>query len=268
AVRAQQLELLPGAVPRLAGLPLGDRRAQDDVAEQPRVGLVVLVVAGHVAGAQLVHGEGQHVGGAGLVHPLLVQLGHRGLVDQQDRQLRQRVHAHAVQDVPGQVGEGLLVDLDARLVQHLDAHCRPRLRGPRPAASRVNSGTFTSACRLYASTMSVTSLCRTTSRLSSRLKWMSSMPSRISWTTRSPLCCPFGRSTWVTSPVTTIFEPNPSRVRNIFICSGEVFCASSRMMNESFSVRPRMYARGATSMVPDAISRGIESGSTMSCRES
>ena len=54
----------------------------------------------------------------------------------------------------------------------------------------------------------------------------------------------------MTSPVTTILEPNPSRVRNIFICSGVVFCASSRMMNASLSVRPRMYASGATSIVP------------------
>ena len=52
------------------------------------------------------------------------------------------------------------------------------------------------------------------------------------------------------SPVTTIFEPNPSRVRNIFICSGEVFCASSRITNESLSVRPRMKASGATSITP------------------
>ncbi len=59
----------------------------------------------------------------------------------------------------------------------------------------------------------------------------------------------------MTSPVTTIFEPKPSRVRNIFICSGVVFCASSRMMNESLSVRPRMNASGATSMVPRSISR-------------
>src|SRR5664280_1064450 len=49
-----------------------------------------------------------------------------------------------------------------------------------------------------------------------------------------------GRSIWVTSPVTTILEPNPNRVRNIFICSGEVFCASSRMMKASLRVRPRI----------------------------
>ena len=52
------------------------------------------------------------------------------------------------------------------------------------------------------------------------------------------------------SPVTTIFEPNPSRVRNIFICSGLVFCASSRITNESLIERPRMKASGATSITP------------------
>ena len=36
------------------------------------------------------------------------------------------------------------------------------------------------------------------------------------------------------------FEPKPIRVRNIFIWSMVVFCASSRMMNESFRVRPRI----------------------------
>ena len=87
-------------------------------------------------------------------------------------------------------------------------------------------------------------------------------------TTRSPEWVPLGRSTWVTSPVTTILEPKPSRVRNIFICSGEVFCASSRTMNESLSDRPRMKASGATSMVPAASSLGIDSGSTMSCSAS
>ena len=49
-----------------------------------------------------------------------------------------------------------------------------------------------------------------------------------------------GRSIWVTSPVMTILDPNPIRVRNIFICSREVFWASSRMMKESSKVRPRM----------------------------
>ena len=40
---------------------------------------------------------------------------------------------------------------------------------------------------------------------------------------------PPAMSIWVTSPVTTALVPKPIRVRNIFICSGVVFCASSRM---------------------------------------
>ena len=97
---------------------------------------------------------------------------------------------------------------------------------------------------------------------------MSSTPSRMPSTTRRPDLVPDGRSTWLVSPVTTIREPKPSRVRNIFICSGVVFCASSRMMKESLSERPRRNASGATSMVPAASSLGIVSGSTMSCSAS
>ena len=81
-------------------------------------------------------------------------------------------------------------------------------------------------------------------------------PSRMSPTTTSPDFCSRGRSICVMSPVTTIFEPKPSRVRNIFICSGDVFCASSRITNESLSVRPRMNASGATSITPALEVRG------------
>ena len=42
------------------------------------------------------------------------------------------------------------------------------------------------------------------------------------------------------SPVTTMVDPNPNRVRNIFICSADVFWASSKMTKASFKVRPRM----------------------------
>ena len=83
---------------------------------------------------------------------------------------------------------------------------------------------------------------------------MSWMPDRISSIINRPDGWP-ARSTCVASPFTTAFEPKPIRVRNIFICSGVVFCASSRMMNASFSVRPRMKASGATSTVPRSISR-------------
>ena len=63
---------------------------------------------------------------------------------------------------------------------------------------------------------------------------MPSIRERSCCASRSPEVLPGGRSICVTSPVTTAFEPNPMRVRNIFICSDVVFCASSRMMNASF----------------------------------
>ena len=69
---------------------------------------------------------------------------------------------------------------------------------------------------------------------------MPGTPPRIRCTSISPECREAGRSTCVTSPVTTILELKPSRVRNIFICSVVLFWASSRMMNASLSVRPRM----------------------------
>ena len=66
---------------------------------------------------------------------------------------------------------------------------------------------------------------------------------------RSGRCArPLGRSICVMSPLTTILELKPWRVSTIFICSGVLFCASSRMMKLSLSVRPRMKAMGATSM--------------------
>ena len=84
---------------------------------------------------------------------------------------------------------------------------------------------------------------------------MPSTPVRMSLTTIRPDFWSRGRSTWVMSPVTTILEPKPSRVRNIFICSGVVFCASSRITNASLSVRPRMNASGATSITPRSSAR-------------
>ena len=62
----------------------------------------------------------------------------------------------------------------------------------------------------------------------------------IGMATLRPLVLSAGRSICVMSPVMTTFEPKPMRVRNIFICSREVFCASSRMMKLSSSVRPRI----------------------------
>jgi hypothetical protein len=74
---------------------------------------------------------------------------------------------------------------------------------------------------------------------------------------------PRGRSIWETSPVTTIFAPLPRRVSAIFICSGVVFWASSKMMKASFKVRPRMKARGAISMTPASMREDAFSMSNM-----
>src|SRR5690606_22333702 len=201
----------------------------------------------------LVHGEGHDVGRTGQVHPPLVEVLHDVEGHQQHRQFGERAHLHLVQREPGGRDDRLLVDADPGLVGDLDAHARSSLclpfpveRGLRRSSVPFRDGVFPSAascvaCHFsYASTMSPTSLCRTTSLLVSDEKCRSSTPSRISRTMRRPLRCPPGRSTWVMSPVTTTLEPNPSRVRNIFICSGVVFCASSRMTKASLRVRPRM----------------------------
>jgi len=112
--------------------------------------------------------------------------------------------------------------------------------------------------------MRCTSLWRTTSCPSNLMKAISAMSASTSATVTRPERLPPGRSICVTSPVTTIREPKPSRVRNIFICSGDVFCASSRMMNESLRVRPRMNASGATSISPLSMSVASFSASIMS----
>src|SRR3954467_11846137 len=96
--------------------------------------------------------------------------------------------------------------------------------------------------------MRCTSLWRTTSLWPNSTNVMPSMFCSTSRTCTRPERCSRGRSIWVMSPVTTTLEPKPRRVRNICICSGDVFCASSRMMKLSFSVRPRMKGSGGTSI--------------------
>src|SRR4029079_7037269 len=139
------------------------------------------------------------------------------------------------QDAAGMVGRSILVDVEARAVLDLDLD------------QRVRCVPVASACVRYASTIRWTSLCRTTSAFENSTNEIPSIFPRMSRTVIRPEAWCDGRSTWGTSPVTTTFEPNPSLVRNICICSGLVFWASSRMMKESFSVRPRMKASGATS---------------------
>src|SRR5207342_1643251 len=148
----------------------------------------------------------------------------------------------------------ILLDLDSAPVLDLDRDHRYRRR----------CVPVSSAWSLYASTIRWTRRCRTTSSFPNRMKAIPSIEPRMSWTWIRPDACSRGRSIWVTSPVTTTFEPKPSLVRNICICSGLVFCASSRMMNESFSVLPRMNASGATSIVPFSMYDVSRSGSSMS----
>jgi hypothetical protein len=76
--------------------------------------------------------------------------------------------------------------------------------------------------------------------------------------TSDPISCPGGRSTWLGSPVTIIFEPSPRRVRNIFICMEVVFCASSRMTTAFDSVRPRMKASGAISIMLGLLQAAVD----------
>ena len=115
--------------------------------------------------------------------------------------------------------------------------------------------------------MSCTIRWRTTSLALSLTKASPSIPVNIGSRPSRPLL-PSGTSTWLMSPVTTTRDPKPTRVRNIFICSGVVFCASSRMMKLLLRVRPLMKARGATSTIPRSRSRWADSASTMSKRAS
>ena len=84
----------------------------------------------------------------------------------------------------------------------------------------------------------------------------------------SPLAFRDGRSVCDGSPATTHWELKPRRVRNMSIWSSVVFCASSRMMKELLSVRPRMNASGASSIMPRSVSVASSCGSIMSRRAS
>ena len=63
-------------------------------------------------------------------------------------------------------------------------------------------------------------------------------------------CGVLPRSLWLRSPVMIILLSIPMRVRNIFICSGVLFCISSAMMKALSKVRPRMNPSGDISIFP------------------
>src|SRR5918995_4300956 len=214
---------------RPAPLGLDDLGAEDDVAELAR----------HTVGELVppVDRKGEDVGR--LVDPEVpaLQLPHSLGALERNAEIA-LLHALRRQHAAADVGDGGLVHGQAASVFELDPDHRRRCV---PVCS---------AWRLYASTIRWTSTWRTTSWFPNSTNSTPSIVLRISRTWMSPEAWSGGRSTWVTSPVTTTLEPKPRRVRNICICSGVVFCASSRMMKASFKVRPRMKASGATSIVP------------------
>src|SRR5229473_2723107 len=81
-----------------------------------------------------------------------------------------------------------------------------------------------------------TRLCRTTSFSPKCTTAMPPIFPQTSSASINPDFLPGGKSICVMSPVMTAFELNPSRVRNIFICSLVVFCASSRITKEAFQL--------------------------------
>ena len=81
---------------------------------------------------------------------------------------------------------------------------------------------------------------------------------------KNTLNCILIASIFLLTPVTIEREPKPIRVKNIFICAGVVFCASSRMINALFKVRPRINANGATSITLRSIRLDASLKSNMS----
>src|SRR5438067_7904088 len=240
-----------------AGLLAGDLGADHKIAEDERTRHRIL---------EVVHREREHIGRHALAEGLLLQLGHPFRLDERhhecavfgDRKRPERPRRDTAKERQRDLDVLFVIDGDVRK----EGIPSGILFALRRLAHRDSSK------RRYASTISWTILWRTTSRESRKMNDTPSMSVRISRAAFKPEYWPAGKSICVTSPVTTTFEPKPSRVRNIFICSGVVFCASSKMMNESFSVRPRMYASGDTSIVPRWMSAAILSASIMSINAS
>src|SRR3954447_18615446 len=207
----------------------------------------------------LVDRKGQHVGRTVLRPPDLVELGDPLGADELDGHV-----AFLDPRRGGRVGDRLLhANPGKRATDHFDVQQAQAVLRRWSALAGRRLLACPASCWSYASTIRWTSLWRTTSSPPKRTNSMPSTHSRMSPITTSPERWVFSRSSCVMSPVTTIFELKPSRVRNIFICSGVVFCASSRMMNESFSERPRMKASGATSITPRSRCWLTRSGSSI-----
>src|SRR6185503_21087293 len=142
--------------------------------------------------------ERQHVGRTVPAAPRAIELVHHRVGHQDERQLG-RVEVEGAQE-PARAPREPACEGGHATTAHGDEHRHPSYRSERS----------------YAPMISCTSGWRTTSRSVKVTNRMPSMSRNSSCASLSPDCLPAGRSICVTSPVTTAFEPYPSRVRNIF----------------------------------------------------
>src|SRR5439155_19798633 len=168
-------------------------------------GIAELAGDSHGQALAAVDREREHVGG--LIDSEVVALQHPDLLgaDEDEAELP-LLDALGGQHRAGKRGRSFLVHLDTAAIRYFDRD---------HASYLLRSVPVSSACSRYASTMRWTSLCRTTSSWPKRTKATPSSEPRMSWTWISPDAWSRGKSTWVTSPVTTTFEPKPRRVRDI-----------------------------------------------------
>ena len=212
----------------------GELRAQHDVAEHRRPGSGV-GLADRRARAR--PWEAHHVGRAGQVHPPHVQVGHRGST-QHHRQFGGLTSI--ADDEPRDADQFLFGNVEAGLVGTSMLIGGRRLTVRRWASLSPVGQTRCSSAGVGVDDLGNQPVPDHVGAGESSAKWMSSMPSRMSIDG-----APRDRRRRAGRPgdVTgddDLRNRNPSRVRNIFICSAVVFCASSGMMNASFNVRPRM----------------------------
>ena len=88
--------------------------------------------------------------------------------------------------------------------------------------------------------------------IADNMKWNSEMRRKVKKAVTYPIVLVVVMSAVIAILMTAVV-PKPIRVKNIFICSRVVFWLSSKITNELFSVRPRINASGATSIMPRSI---------------
>ena len=290
-MHGEKLQLLLGGVTRRPGLvlrrPAGrrttspSRPGRDPAPRRPRGRR-----PGLVRRPQLVHGEGEDVGRPRLAHPALVQPRHGRRVDQQHGKLRERMDAHIVQYVPGNRGQGHLVDGYTGFVGDINAH-QVRAVSDRASPLRVPvpAGRWGAGRREHPARIAPRH--RAAGRHAVRRRRRYRLPGgglrRRGWSAgevdvvdavqdllHDPQAAdwPPGRSTWVTSPVTTTFEPKPEPGEEHLHLLGR---GVLRLVEDNERIVQRSApheSQGRDFDRAGRMSRGIESGSSMSCSAS